>query len=264
MNNKFSIYKMLPLFIVLLTLIGTVTGCTRPTVEVSEAMISETETETESETEAPSSEPVTEPSTEPATEEPQTESIPEETIHEELVPDIPLYNQLEYNCPFGYTRLWNGDMPTVKNSGCGITSLAMVASYLLDDPSVTPDILAEQFWNYNTECGASWTLFTDSDDILGIGEVIQVMNWEDGVEEALRSGHPVISNQGPGIFTNSGHYIVLTGMTEDGRVLVNDPNGANYLRLADSFENGFKKEHITWHSRAYWIYPTKDEINNED
>lgn len=262
MNNKFRVYKTLLLFIVLLTLTGTVTGCTRPTVEVSETMISETETETE--TEVPSSEPVTEPSTEPTAEEPQTESIPEETKHEELVPNIPLYNQLDYNCPFGYTILCTGDMPTVKNSGCGVTSLAMVASYLLDDPSVTPDILAEQFGNYNTEWGASWTLFTDSDSILGIGEVIQVINWGDGVEEALRTGHPVISNQGPGIFTNGGHYIVLTGMTEDGRVFVNDPNGANYLRLADSFENGFKKEHITWYSRAYWIYPTKDEISKED
>ena len=28
---------------------------------------------------------------------------------------------------------------------------------------------------------------------------------------------------GPGDFTNQGHFIVLSGLTEDGHVLVNDP-----------------------------------------
>lgn len=29
---------------------------------------------------------------------------------------------------------------------------------------------------------------------------------------------------GPGIFTRQGHYIVLKGVTDDGKILVNDPN----------------------------------------
>ena len=42
--------------------------------------------------------------------------------------------------------------------------------------------------------------------------------------DALKSGHPVIAHMGPGIFTKHGHYIVLKGVTDDGKILVNDPN----------------------------------------
>lgn len=243
-------------FVTLIIVIALLVGCARPTVEVPQALMQQLETEE-------TTEASTEPQIGPSTEEPSTEPPTEEAQPPEFVPEIPIYNQLDYNCPFGYTRLLNGDMPTVKNSGCGVASLAMVASYLLDDPEITPDILAERFGSYNTKWGASWTMFTETDDILGIGDVVQVMNWDDGVEEALRNGQPVISNQVAGsIFTNGGHYIVLTGMTDDGHVMVNDPNGENWPRLADGFENGFKKESITWHCTAYWIYPSKEEVQS--
>lgn len=243
-------------FVTLIIVIALLVGCARPTVEVPPTLMQQLETEE-------TTEASTEPQIGPSTEEPSTEPPTEEAQPPEFVPEIPIYNQLDYNCPFGYTRLLNGDMPTVKNSGCGIASLAMVASYLLDDPEITPDILAERFGSYNTKWGASWTMFTETDDILGIGDVVQVMNWDDGVEEALRNGQPVISNQVSGsIFTNGGHYIVLTGMTDDGRVMVNDPNGENWPRLADGFENGFKKESITWHCTAYWVYPSKEEVQS--
>ena len=32
---------------------------------------------------------------------------------------------------------------------------------------------------------------------------------------------------GMGIFTRGGHFIVLKGITEDGRIMVNDPNDSN-------------------------------------
>ena len=41
--------------------------------------------------------------------------------------------------------------------------------------------------------------------------------------DAVEAGHPVILALGPGDFTTSGHYIVLTGW-EDGAFRVNDPN----------------------------------------
>ena len=41
---------------------------------------------------------------------------------------------------------------------------------------------------------------------------------------ALKSGHPIIAHMGKGIFTRNGHYIVLRGVTDDGKILVNDPN----------------------------------------
>lgn len=34
-------------------------------------------------------------------------------------------------------------------------------------------------------------------------------------------------HRGPGLFTNGGHYIVLTGLDSNGKVYVNDPNKNN-------------------------------------
>ena len=44
------------------------------------------------------------------------------------------------------------------------------------------------------------------------------------IANELSAGHPVILSMGPGTFTKSGHFIVLTGINEDGTVTVNDPN----------------------------------------
>ena len=40
----------------------------------------------------------------------------------------------------------------------------------------------------------------------------------------LRNGHPVICIMGPGDFTDQGHFIVLSGIDEDGMFIVKDPN----------------------------------------
>ena len=172
-----------------------------------------------------------------------------------VVEEVPLYNQLDY------AAVRYGNYGTIKSHGCGITCLAMVSTYLLDDPTLTPDVLAEQFGEYNTSCGSSWSLFIDSAEILGLGEVKQVQDWNIGeVEQALRDGSLVISNQRGGVFTNSGHYILLTGITEDGKVMVHDPNGANWERgfLVDKFENGFEYKYVSRTSSAYWIYTPKN------
>ena len=59
---------------------------------------------------------------------------------------VPLYNQLDFpNTPYG-------KYGSVASHGCGITSLAMVASYL-QDVEYSPADLAKQFGNYNTEKG---------------------------------------------------------------------------------------------------------------
>ena len=171
-----------------------------------------------------------------------------------VVSEVPKYNQLDYYyVPYG-------NYGTVCSHGCGITCLAMVATYLLDDPTMTPDVLAKQFGHYNTEWGSAWGLFIDSAAILGLGEVRQVHDWTQGIEEALRNGSLVISNQMNGVFTNGGHYILLVGMTEDGKVMVHDPNGANWnsnTYMMDGFENGFNVTTVSCTSTAYWIYQPK-------
>ena len=138
----------------------------------------------------------------------------------------------------------------------------MATTYLLDDTSLTPDVLAKRFGHYNTENGSYWSLIADSAEKLGIGDVEFVYCWDDGVEEALRNGQLVISIQSKGLFTNGGHFILLTGINEDERVTVHDPNSWNWIKnnyMKESFENGFTFEDIRQDSEAYWIYPKKPE-----
>ena len=43
------------------------------------------------------------------------------------------------------------------------------------------------------------------------------------LKNALQSGQVVIVNFAPGYFTAYGHYVVITGITQDGSVVMNDP-----------------------------------------
>ena len=44
------------------------------------------------------------------------------------------------------------------------------------------------------------------------------------IENTLRKGYPIVEYVGAGYFTENGHYVVLRGITEDGKLLVADPN----------------------------------------
>ena len=170
--------------------------------------------------------------------------------------EVPLFNQGDYpHSPYGREE-WS-----VASHGCGIVSVAMIATYLTDKVHA-PDEMAMQFGRYNTVHGSYWILFADSAKELGLGEVIQTNNWSK-VETALKNGQPVVSIQSTGLFTGGGHFIVLTGMTEDGKVLVNDPNGGNWRKNAtmiEGFENGFTPSQIRASGGTYWIYQPKDEV----
>ncbi|MEE0929990.1 MAG: C39 family peptidase [Acutalibacteraceae bacterium] len=166
---------------------------------------------------------------------------------------IPLYNQLDYpNSPYGIYG-------TVASHGCGITCVAMLDSYY-KDTQTSPAYLARIFGEYNTDDGSLWSLFHDSAQTLMLPFEQETESWS-AVVQALQDGKPVVSIQGPGLFTKGGHFILLTGITPDGRILVNDPNGANYYKndvLSSGFANGFTQQQIQAGSKgSYWIYGVK-------
>ena len=172
---------------------------------------------------------------------------------------VPLYNQLDYpNTPYGRYG-------TVKSHGCGITCLAMAATYLKDEQYL-PDQLAKQFGSYNTPRGSYWILFEDSAEGLGLN-LQERTNDTDKVLEALANDQIVIALQSTGLFTGGGHFILLVGMTDDGKIMVNDPNGANYTKnktLMDGFEEGFTPRQVFKDGGPYWIYAKKDIQLTED
>ena len=64
------------------------------------------------------------------------------------------------------------------------------------------------------------------------------------IRSQLEAGNPIICTMGPGDFTNSGHFIVLSREDEDGTIQVRDPNskknsekGWNLQDLMDQMQN---------------------------
>lgn len=125
---------------------------------------------------------------------------------------------------------------TVGSSGCGVTSCAMVLSGLggninnvksydtNNDGILTPDEVAA----YSTSNGHSThgqgtmrSLYKDLGEKMGL-KVTETTD-ANGVYSALKNGKVVISSMTTGNFTSGSHLIVLTGVSAEGMVNVNDP-----------------------------------------
>lgn len=158
---------------------------------------------------------------------------------------IPHYLQTDYaNVPYGSSN--------IAACGCGPTSFAMVASYLTGTTITPADAVA---WCGNSYyvwgAGTSWSYFEAAAKHFGCGTVRESYDANE-VLKALSEGHPVISSQSAGLFTRGGHFIVLRGVENGNKVLVNDPNDSeakNYINR--SFDMASEVD-IT--SDAYFIF----------
>ena len=133
---------------------------------------------------------------------------------------VPLF--LQWDQRWGY-KTYGSDMMAI--TGCGPTCLAMVGYYITGDARFDPAavaVFAEENGYYVAGSGSSWTLISEGGKILGL-DVNELPLDENRMKQALENGNPIILAMGPGDFTTSGHYIVLTGV-EDGLFVVNDPN----------------------------------------
>ena len=122
-------------------------------------------------------------------------------------------------------------------SGCGPTALSMVAVGLTGNTSYTPayvaDYAQQNGW-YVNGTGTSWALVTRGAADFGLS-VREVGKDERAVLRELDEGHPVILSLGPGMFTNTGHYLVLTEET-DGLIRIHDPNSRQFTGGLWKFE----------------------------
>lgn len=161
---------------------------------------------------------------------------------------IPHYLQTDYaHIPYGSSN--------ISACGCGPTSFAMIASYLTGNSITPPDAVA---WCGNTYyvagAGTAWSYFQAAANHFGVGSVTQTSD-PNQVLQALSKGQPVISSQGPGLFTSGGHFIVLRGITSNGKVLVNDPNDSSRKNYINREFDMMSEIHST--AKAYWIFKSK-------
>lgn len=133
---------------------------------------------------------------------------------------VPLF--LQWDPLWGYETYGSSYLAV---TGCGPTCLAMVGYYLTGQEQFTPDQVAafsQKNGYYAAGYGSSWTLISEGAQKLGL-TATELPLVKKKLVTALEEGFPIILALGPGDFTTTGHYIVLTGL-EDGLFRVNDPN----------------------------------------
>lgn len=169
-------------------------------------------------------------------------------IAHERFPEVPLYLQQDYP-----STMYGGFK--ITTNGCGITSFAMVASYLADD-ELTPPEMCDRYGNYSHSNGTDGMIFNYESPVLGF--YLREKTYDTRLaRQALEEGHLVVSIQHPGYWTRGGHYIVCESINEDGMVQVRDSNIYNYMRVPAHKEDLHKWGNITRDGSGYWIFQHK-------
>jgi len=135
------------------------------------------------------------------------------------------YNQLDErfaNEPYGTDH--------IGGYGCGPTAMAMVVSSLTSD---TVDPIQMARWSYEnggwcSKSGSYHALIPSAAKAWGLPVEGCTASEPQRIVDALADGKLVVAIMSKGHFTSSGHFIVLRGVTSDGKILVADP--ASYSR----------------------------------
>lgn len=158
---------------------------------------------------------------------------------------IPLFQQWDRR--WGYVTYGNN---IIAINGCGPTCLSMVYTGLTGKGNYTPADMAgfciENNY-FDQESGTSWALMLNGARKLGLDSQ-RVEASKKSIKRCLKDGRPVIASMKPGDFTTTGHFIVLTGLTEEGKVNVNDPNNIG------NSKKQWDLDRIVSQTKAAWSY----------
>ena len=185
----------------------------------------------------------------PPTTEPE-ETEPEPTEEEIFVFNgMPLYFQTDYP-----DEMYGSG--TIANSGCSITSLAMVATYMTGH-DYQPDELADWFGGKASN---------NIERLEYASEALQLpfegpLNYDETMA-AMRDGKvAIVLMESESIFTESQHFIVLAGYTDSGKIMVMDPYEPNYdhWQLKRALVEGFNGGDICKGFSGGWVYD-KDSL----
>ena len=159
--------------------------------------------------------------------------------------EIPLF--IQWDKRWGY-YIYGNDFFGVN--GCGPTCLSMIICGLTNDTVCNPYQVAQFSMEndyYIMGQGTSWNLMTKGVYAFGLtveeGEIS-----EQYIRDNVSENSPMICSMYPGDFTYTGHFIVLTGIDEDGKVIVNDPN--SYINS----EKHWELEKLTPQIKSLWCY----------
>ena len=133
---------------------------------------------------------------------------------------VPLLMQWDER--WGYQEYGDGPM---GYTGCGPTCLSMASVYLTGrdkwNPSRVADMAVKEGYMLKNH-GSSWKLISEGCEKVGLNaEVLPLVKGT--MVDRLDRGDLIILALGPGDFTGSGHFVLVTGY-EEGGFRIHDPN----------------------------------------
>lgn len=151
---------------------------------------------------------------------------------------------MQWDKRWGY-KMYGDDVAGL--TACGPVCLSMVSVYLLQDTKYSPDYMID--WaKKNGYCvkghGSLWTLISEGGKKLGL-DVTEIPLDEQRIINNLEVGNPIICIMGPGAFTSTGHFIVLTGY-ENGKIKINDPNSYSNSKKEWEYDDIYDQINNLW------------------
>ncbi|KKU07479.1 MAG: Mucin related 82C [Candidatus Uhrbacteria bacterium GW2011_GWE2_45_35] len=166
--------------------------------------------------------------------------------------NVPYYSQRNYPDEI-YGNACSGS-PTIKTSGCGPTSMAMVMTFygVNYDPRQVAAVFESEKYRI-CGSGTAYQAFTSS-QLLNLGKLKSEMipiSKTDEILGHLRNSEPIIISVGPkkgadgqtlyaSTFTTGGHFMVLTGVNTDDSIALNDPNSGKQSITQEELWNTIK------------------------
>jgi hypothetical protein len=83
--------------------------------------------------------------------------------------------------------------------------------------------------------GTAWGYFQALGKEIGLNVKQVAPSQYSEVLSSLKTGNVVVASMRPGHFTTGGHFILLTGVTAEGKILVNDSNSITKSNMAWDF-----------------------------
>lgn len=163
-----------------------------------------------------------------------TDKDSEETILQSSTVDLVYYSQTD--------QRWNstmyGDDNTIGVFGCGPTTLAMILSTFTEN-EITPDMAAKWAYDNGHFCynsGSYHSIIPEGVKAFGLTSKSVDNPSKETIKNELSNGNLVVVLMNKGIFTSQGHFILLRGITEEGKVLVADSQDYENSQQSWDFE----------------------------
>jgi hypothetical protein len=171
------------------------------------------------------------------------------------------YNQLDSRWA---DKLYGTD--TIGGYACGPASMSIVISSLtttvMDPVQMSKWAYEHGFWCKGS--GSYHSLIPGAAKAFGLNVEGCSANEPQRIVDALSSGQLVVAIMSKGHFTSSGHFIVLRGVTKDGKILVADP--ASESRSNQEWDLSIILNEASKSASAggpFWLISKKTEANNE-